>query len=124
MDRFKAALALLAIWTGAALAQVTISTPVLNFPSGQNVQRVYSQDGYLAYRNTVGQIPNYVQRNVNLNVNQTVNVVLKDAWFVSGMVTLLTAHKLRVALGAYEFTVVTVVSIAATLLTATIRRNG
>jgi hypothetical protein len=29
----------------------------------------------------------HVQRNVNLNTNQTVNVTLKDAWFVSGQVT-------------------------------------
>ena len=28
----------------------------------------------------------FVQRNVNLNVNQTLNVVLKDAWLVSGFV--------------------------------------
>lgn len=28
----------------------------------------------------------FIQKNVNLNVNQTVNVTLKDAWFVSGSV--------------------------------------
>ena len=66
MNRFKAALALTALWTSTALAQTSL-TSVADFPVGRNVQRVYSSEGYLHYKNTVGQIPSVVTRNVNLD---------------------------------------------------------
>jgi len=66
MNRFKAALALTALWTSTALAQVSL-TSTLDFPSGQNVQRVYSSEGYLRYKNIAGQIPSVVTRDANLD---------------------------------------------------------
>jgi hypothetical protein len=66
MNRWKAVLALAALWTSTALAQVSL-TSTLAFPSGQNVQRVYSSEGYLQYRNSVGRIPAVVTRDANLD---------------------------------------------------------
>lgn len=66
MNRFKLALALTALWTSTVLAQVTISSTVY-FPTGANVQRVYSSEGYLAYKNLSGQIASVVTRDANLD---------------------------------------------------------
>ena len=66
MNRIKAVLALAALWTSTALAQVSLVSTI-DFPVGRNVQRVYSSQGYLRYKNTVGQIPSVVTRNANLD---------------------------------------------------------
>ena len=66
MNRWKAALALTALWTSTALAQETLSSTVY-FPTGTNVLRVYSSKGYNAYKNSIGRIAQYVTRDANLD---------------------------------------------------------
>ena len=64
MNRFKAVLAITALWTSAALAQQTLQSTVY-FPTGQNVLRVHSTEGYLGWKNSIGNVALFTTLNAN-----------------------------------------------------------